>query len=278
MHFLRYAMVACLAMVGFAAVPSVGHAEWVMLGEKHVGFGVDRDVIQVGRQEGRFERLMLRVQKNDIEMLDLKVIYANGEQDDIPVRHFIRQGGETRPLDLRGDHGRKIDRIEMTYRSRPDFRGQAVVQVYGDSVRGGFGRDEGRRDDRRDAREERREERREEHRERRNYDWELLGTRRVGVMLDRDVLDVGMKEGRFRKIKLRVRGNDVHFYDLKVVYGNGQADDIRVRENLREGSETRPLDLSGRDRFIRHIEMTYGRDINFRGKATIEVWGLQSDD
>lgn len=276
MHYLRYAIVACLAIVGVAAAPSASHAEWELLGEKEVGFRVDRDVIHVGRREGRFERLQLRVRGNDIEMLDLKVVYANGEVDDIPVRHFIRQGGETRPLDLRGDRGRRIDRIELMYRSRPDFRGRAVVQVYGDSVRGGrdggWGRDEGRRHE---GREDRREERRDERRG--NREWELLGSRKVGLFADRDSIEVGRKEGKFRKIKLRVRGNDIHFFDLKVVYGNGEVDDIPVREKIREGGETRALDLSGRDRVIRRIDMVYGRAPNFRGRAVVEVWGLQVD-
>ena len=63
-------------------------------------------------------------------MLDLKVVYANGEPDDIPVRSVIRAGRETRALDLRG-RDRAIDRIDMVYRSRPNFRGQATVCVEG---------------------------------------------------------------------------------------------------------------------------------------------------
>ncbi|KAB2915268.1 MAG: hypothetical protein F9K29_13360 [Hyphomicrobiaceae bacterium] len=63
-------------------------------------------------------------------MLDLKVIYANGEPDDIRVRHFIRQGERTRPLDLRGWE-RAIDRVEMVYRTVPNFKGVATVCVEG---------------------------------------------------------------------------------------------------------------------------------------------------
>lgn len=276
MHYLRYAILGCLAMAAGAFTPDQARAEWELLGEKAVGFGVDRDVIHVGRREGRFERLLVRVKRNDIEMLDLRVVYGNGEVDDIPVRHFIRDGGETRPLDLRGDHGRSIERIEMTYRSRPSFRGQATVQVYGDATSGR--RDEGRRDEprRHEGRDEpRREEPRAEHR--RSYEWEMLGKRRVGFLVDRDVIDVGRREGKFRKLKLRVNGNDVHFFDLKVVYGNGEVDDISVREKIRSGGETRMLDLSGRDRVIRRIEMVYSSKPSFRGEAEVEVWGLQAD-
>lgn len=42
---------------------------------------------------------------------------------------------------------------------------------------------------------------------------------------------------------------------MKVVYANGQPDDIRVRREVKEGSDTGPLDLKGRDRAITQIEL-----------------------
>jgi hypothetical protein len=44
------------------------------------------------------------------------------------VRSEIRAGGQTRPLDLRGER-RAIKQIEMKYRSQPNFKGQATVCV-----------------------------------------------------------------------------------------------------------------------------------------------------
>ena len=105
--------------------------DWVSLGCQQVSFvGKDRDSIRVGRREGRFKAIRLKVRGNAVEMLDLKVIYANGQPDDIPVRSHIRAGGETRPLDLRG-RDRAISRIDMVYRSQPSLRGQATVCAEG---------------------------------------------------------------------------------------------------------------------------------------------------
>ena len=93
--------------------PGPGGRDWVELGCQQVSlFGKDRDSIRVGRREGRFKAIRLHVRGADVEMLDLKVIYANGEPDDISVRHFIRQGERTRPLDLKGWE-RSIDRVDM---------------------------------------------------------------------------------------------------------------------------------------------------------------------
>ncbi len=104
-------------------------ARWEELGCKSVAFVLDRDVIRVGRKE-RFKSIRLRVEGNKIEMLDLSVIYGNGARDSIRVREFIPAGGSTKALDLKGD-ARGIDRIELIYRSLPNFGGKAIICVEG---------------------------------------------------------------------------------------------------------------------------------------------------
>jgi hypothetical protein len=105
--------------------------DWVELGCKRVSFlGVDRDTIRVGRREGRFKAIRLTARGNDVEMIDLRVIYSNGAPDDIPVRSLIRQGTRTRPLDLRGWE-RSIQQVDMLYAKRLNFRGNATVCIEG---------------------------------------------------------------------------------------------------------------------------------------------------
>jgi hypothetical protein len=104
--------------------------------------------------------------------------------------------------------------------------------------------------------------------------WELLGTKKVGFIADRDTVQVGRQEGRFRAIKLRVRNAPIHMTDLKVVYANGEPDDLPVRADIRAGGETRAIDLRGRDRAIREVQMVYRSRPTFKGLATVEVWGL----
>jgi len=115
-------------LICLALAPTAAQARWERLGCQKVGFIADKDVIRVGRGEGRFKSIRLQVSGNKVYMDDLKVIYANGEPDDIPVRSEIRAGGQTRPLDLRGER-RAIKEIEMKYRSQPNFKGQATVCV-----------------------------------------------------------------------------------------------------------------------------------------------------
>jgi hypothetical protein len=115
-------------MLAIAAVSTAASAE--QLGCRSVGFIKDTDVIRVGKDSGRFKSIQLRVTGNDIEMRDLKIVYGNNQVDDVQVRSQIRAGGETRRIDLKGDK-RFIKEIIMTYVSRPSFKGQARVCVFG---------------------------------------------------------------------------------------------------------------------------------------------------
>ena len=128
------AIALALVSAGLMSVPEAkaqGRGSWVQLGCKQVNlFGRERDSITVGRREGRFKAIRLSARGNDVEMVDLKVIYANGDPDDIPVRQWLREGTQTRPLDLRGRE-RAIRRIDMVYRSKLNFRGRATVCAEG---------------------------------------------------------------------------------------------------------------------------------------------------
>jgi len=105
---------------------------WLLLGEKDVGFGVDRDVIRVGQGEDwyrdrRFRTLHFIAEGNDVHMMSIRLVYFNGFAEDFRIDQLIRQGDDL-PIDLRGERS-YIRAIEMTYRSRPNFRGEALIRV-----------------------------------------------------------------------------------------------------------------------------------------------------
>jgi hypothetical protein len=104
---------------------------------------------------------------------------------------------------------------------------------------------------------------------------EHLGCRDVNFRVDRDAIHVGRHEGTFRAIRLKVRGAPIEMFDLKVTYGNGRWDDLAVRQIIPAGGETRWIDLRGRDRFIRRIDMVYRSIPTFMGKAAVCAEGLR---
>ena len=110
----------------------------VLLGEQRVGFRVDKDTINIGQSEEwyrnrSFRSLRFRADGNDVHMMALRLVYLNGHVEQLRVDRRIKTGGDLR-VDLRGDRS-YLRQIEMTYRSRPNFEGQAVVKVYGEPAR-----------------------------------------------------------------------------------------------------------------------------------------------
>jgi hypothetical protein len=241
-----------------------------LLGQQRVGFRVDRDIIRVNQGEDwfrnrRYRALYFQAEGNDVHMMSIRLVYLNGFAEDFRVDRVIRQGDDL-PLDLRGERS-FIRQIEMVYRSRPDFRGEAVIRVFGEPARRGPpgpppgpGPSAGGRD------------------------WVELGCQLVALIgKDRDSIRVGRREGRFKAIRLHVRGAGVEVLNLRVIYANGEPDNLEVKHFLREGERTRPLDLRGWERAIDRIDMAYRTNLNPLemvakqriGSATVCVGGLQ---
>jgi hypothetical protein len=104
--------------------------EWIRLGGKDVRFLIDRDTVRVGRAEGRFSAIRLKVRRAPVEVLNLRVTFGNGTRMDVPVREVVPPGGTSRIIDLPGNN-RGIDRIEMIYRAMPALTGTAEVCIEG---------------------------------------------------------------------------------------------------------------------------------------------------
>jgi hypothetical protein len=266
---LRLASTITLLLTLMFSTAHAQNREWVLLGQQTVGFRVDRDVINIGQPEEwyrnrSFRALHFMAERNDVFMMSVKLVYLNGYAEDFRIDRLIRQGSEM-PLDLRGERS-FIRQIEMVYRSRPDFRGEAVIRVFGEPFRR-FGGPPGPPPP-----------------PGRGDEWSELGCQQVNLFgTDRDTIRVGRRDGRFRAIRLFVRGADIEMLDLKVIYANGQPDDIPIRNFIRAGERTRPLDLQGRERAIDRIDMVYrtvinpGNIIGQQGlrMATVCVEGLQ---
>jgi hypothetical protein len=110
---------------------------WQLLGAQSVGFAVDRDVVNVAQPEEwyrsrAFRTLHFVAERNEVHLMSVRIVYINGWSEDLQIDRLIPTGGAA-AVDLRGERS-YLRQIEMTYRSRPSFRGQAVVKVYGEPV------------------------------------------------------------------------------------------------------------------------------------------------
>jgi len=107
----------------------------------------------------------------------------------------------------------------------------------------------------------------------RRADWELLGSRRVSFAAEKDVITAA-HQGRFRAIKIEVEGGNLDMYNIRVVFGDGEAFSPDTRVQFRQGSWSRTIDLPGGARVIRRIEFWYRSELK-RGRAVVRVYGLQ---
>lgn len=229
----------------------------VMFGAQTVGFIVDRDVIRVGSEIGKFDKIRLRVLESDIFIKDMKVVYANGESDDIAVNAEVKRDTRTKWFNLKGD--RFIKEIQFVYNSKPNFKGQARVEVLGEYAEGWLGpTGEGRKY---------------------NQGWVLLGAETAGFIgFDKDIIRVGRNEGGFKRLRLTVKERAITLNELRIVYGNGQEDVVPVKAKVEAGSTYGPIDLKGGTRAIKEIQARYrsrfiDKDARGKGRALVEIWG-----
>ena len=104
--------------------------EWRIIGERSVKFTTDRDVIRVGGNDW-YTKLKIKVVDAPLHIADFDVYFENGEKYNVPIKANIREGGESRVIDLPGGD-RKIDRIEFRYHTTGKIlRGTANVIVFG---------------------------------------------------------------------------------------------------------------------------------------------------
>lgn len=103
--------------------------------------------------------------------------------------------------------------------------------------------------------------------------WELLGVRKVNFALDRDEIVVTRAEGVFTALQLKIKRGPINMHQMVVHYGNGETQEIALKENFREGSESRVIDLAGNRRVIRKVVFVYDTKNFSDSKAEVELWG-----
>jgi hypothetical protein len=227
--FIRI-MGALLLLMGIGQAALAQRPQWVLLGQTTVDGQRDRDRISIGRSEGRFQSIQLRVTGGPVEFQRVVVNYGNGTSEELDVRENIRHGGQTRPIDLRGTD-RIINSVDFLYSKgswRPSARPR--VTLYGVKFAAP-----------------------------RPGPWALLGQTTVDGQRDRDRIAIGRSEGRFHSIQLRVTGAPVEFQRVVVNYANGTSEELEVRQRIPAGGETRAIDLRGNERVINSVDFIYSK-------------------
>ncbi|MEM1218118.1 MAG: hypothetical protein AAGH79_04370 [Bacteroidota bacterium] len=103
--------------------------------------------------------------------------------------------------------------------------------------------------------------------------WERLGQKKVSHKLDRDEIFITAREGRFTKLKFVVRNSALNMHRCVVHFANGDKQEVNVRHQFKQGSDSRVIDLKGNKRVIKKVVFWYDSKNIATGKATLVLWG-----
>ena len=101
--------------------------------------------------------------------------------------------------------------------------------------------------------------------------WVELGSRSVDGARDRDVIPVGAREGRYRRIMLVVEKSALEMFDVVVTFGDGSRFSPPTRHVFGPNTRSKVIDLPGDARVIRSVEFKYG-NLPGGGRAQLELW------
>lgn len=103
--------------------------------------------------------------------------------------------------------------------------------------------------------------------------WELIGERVVSDSVDHDTIVVTRAEGTFKALQVRVLQRPVQFRSMKVHFGNGEVQNVELRDVIPAGGRSRVIDVEGHDRVIKSIEFVYDAQALGGRTAKVRVFG-----
>ena len=121
-----FALVACTQRR--VVVVEGGREGWVRLGERVVNGRVDYDLIEVGRHEGRFRKVMFVVEHSAVEMYDVSIAFGDGSVWSPGTRLVFPADTRSRVIDLPGGE-RVIRSVQFKYGNLPGG-GRARVELW----------------------------------------------------------------------------------------------------------------------------------------------------
>lgn len=118
-------------LISHCGRPTINTAagSWQYLGDKWVNFGVDHDELMLGNIRDNFRQMRLRVTDGPLHIMDMKVHFDNGGVQDIPLRSLIKQGQQSRIIDLNGGT-RSLEKITFWYETVGFRKGRSRVAVW----------------------------------------------------------------------------------------------------------------------------------------------------
>src|SRR5688572_16436203 len=105
-----------VAGTAMADAPAADDTRDIMFGHQNVELGIDREVIKVGEELGKFHRIRLRVLGHDVHVNALRIVFVDGTKMDVTLDTDIPANAYSRWFDV--DGAKFLHEIQLTYRAR----------------------------------------------------------------------------------------------------------------------------------------------------------------
>ncbi len=220
---------------------------WKSVAIDDVDLRDDRFTLSVGRNKGLLKSIRIRTRDNAVRIRRVRIVFGNGSVQRVRLNERLRAGGQTDVIDLNGNN--RFIR-EVTVRTQGQNRrrrtrlevigkvGQRAVPQLPPISRG----------------------------------WRALDRQTVNLRDNRFIMRIGVDEGGFTALQLRNKDIAVFVRDIRIVFGDGSVQTVRVNASLPAGGFTGVIDLEGRTRFIRQVVIRT-RGQGRRGRTELEIIG-----
>lgn len=132
LYSLLMVLTANVAFMQKPAIVASDKTGWHKIGETKVDFTKEEDEVAVLIAD-RFALLKFKVTNAPIELLDLDVIFEEGDRQNVKIGSAMKaEGSESKPIDLKGGAERKIKTIVFRYRTiDKNADKKAHVEIWG---------------------------------------------------------------------------------------------------------------------------------------------------
>jgi hypothetical protein len=201
-----------------------------------------KGVYNIRNEDRRIRGMRILAEEGSADVRALKVIYTDGEVENVRVRQVLREGERTALFQL--EEPRPIRSVEVS--SIP--KGAVTLVLLADSRRAEPPAPP---------------------------QWVELACKNVSIIGERDVVPLGSDQ-RYRALRLRSANYDIEMAEMTVRYANGGRDNYQIRQLIPAGGRIGPIDLRGERRRISQLDFVYRARTIGPFKTKLCVDGLQA--
>lgn len=229
----------------FLVNTALGASTNLVLGSVQVGDRTNKEVINLpkcnGRQNIKVNSIQIRVKKKPVQVDRLKVVFHNGQQQELNVKKHFKVGDNSKWLDLNGEARciKKIVFVGDTDTRKINSKKKGTVVVAGKVKTNRSIDNDGPIASQPTANPTR------------------LGAVRLGDQTERDSIQLppcsSSQNVQVQQLQVKIKDNPVEINRVKVQFYNGSSQVLTVNKHLKVGATSPWLDLNGDKRCIQRI-------------------------